>query len=213
MKTMLRIICLFAGLACAAGLLPGCGDDETTDVSMEGTEMVDITGKSVLMIIACKDFRDEELIKPKAVLEEKGVTVKIACSTLDPVGGILETTALPDLLIGDVNVDDYIGVIFVGGSGATEYFDDPVAHKIAIDTLAKGKVLGAICIAPATLARAGVLKGVKATCHPSQKDELKKHGAKFTGTQVEVDGKIVTASGPDVSKIFGEYFADTLRGL
>jgi len=64
-------------------------------------------------------------------------------------------------LISKINIDNYDAVVFVGGGGATEYFNDSIAHKIVKESIAKGKVLAAICIAPNILANAGVLKGKK----------------------------------------------------
>jgi putative intracellular protease/amidase len=51
----------------------------------------------------------------------------------------------------------------VGGQGASIYYDNPKAHVIARETLRSGKLLGAACLAPATLAKAGVLRGKTAT--------------------------------------------------
>ena len=57
-------------------------------------------------------------------------------------------------------MEDYDAVIFVGGPGSSEYWDDPKAHSIAEETVAADKIPGAICIA--SLAKSGVLKGKKA---------------------------------------------------
>jgi len=58
------------------------------------------------------------------------------------------------------------------------------------------EVLGAICIAPVTLAKAGVLEGKRATVWKSEGETLKEHGADYTGASMEADGKIITADGP-----------------
>ena len=65
----------------------------------------------------------------------------------------------PDMLVGNVKEEDFDGVVFIGGGGAAEYFDNPVAHKLAKGFFEHGKLTSAICIAPATLANAGVLNG------------------------------------------------------
>jgi protease I len=62
------------------------------------------------------------------------------------------------------------------------------------------------------LANAGLLKGVKATCYPSQEANLKDKGAHFTGLAVERDGLIITADGPKAAKAFGEKIAEALKG-
>jgi protease I len=171
---------------------------------------VDLGGRKVVMIIASRDFRDEELQKPKSVIEQRGAQVTIACSTLGVVTGVKGMKVTPDILLDQVKVEDYDAVIFVGGPGSSEYWDDPKAHSIAKETVAADKILGAICIAPVTLANAGVLEGKKATVYSSEKGRLEASGAIYTGADVEVDGKIITGNGPGAAEEFGEAIARTL---
>ncbi len=168
-------------------------------------------GKKALMVIASQDFRDEELLTPKEVLESKGVKVTIASSSLDTATGMLGAKVKPEVLIENVNVNDFEAVIFVGGAGAREYFNNPVALKIARDAYKRGKLVGAICIAPRILSEAGVLKGKKATVYSSEAKALKAKGAICTGRDVEVDGKVVTASGPQAAERFGKTVVNLLK--
>ncbi|HOJ15679.1 MAG: DJ-1/PfpI family protein [Caldisericia bacterium] len=170
-----------------------------------------LVGKSVLMIIASNNFRDEEYLHPREVLENEGAKITIASSTKKEATGMLGTKVVPDILIDEVNIDDYDAVIFVGGSGANEYWENEKAHEIAKKAYEKSKVIGAICIAPVTLARAGLLKGKKATVYTSEIENIKKEGAIYTGNSVEVDGKIVTGNGPTAAKEFGEKIAELLK--
>ncbi len=166
----------------------------------------------VVMLIGHRDFRDEELLTPKRLLEENGAAVLIASSDLSPAKGMLGATVTPDLLVKDVKVADYDAVVFVGGTGAQEYWDDPAAQQIARDAVAQDKVLGAICLAPVTLANAGVLKGKKATVWPSEGAKLKAKGADYTGVKVQVDGRIITANGPEAAEEFGKAVLKALQG-
>lgn len=89
-----------------------------------------------------------------------------------------------------------------GGGGATEYFNDSIAHRIVKESIAKGKVLAAICIAPNILANAGALEGKKATCfYP--KNIIDK-GAIYTRESVEQDGKIITGKKPQAAQDFAK---------
>jgi len=164
----------------------------------------------VAMIIAPDQFRDEEYAEPKAVFERRGhetVTLSVAPG---PCRGKLGMMARADTALRDANADDFDAVVFVGGGGSSVFFDDPDAHEIARSALAAGKVVGAICIAPSTLARAGMLEGKRATCFPTQEGDLAQHGATYTGEPVEVSGNIVTASGPEAATDFGNRIADLL---
>jgi len=160
--------------------------------------------KKALLIIARQDFRDEELFTPMDILKNSGYKVVVASSSLNEAKGMLGGRVKPDILIKDVNVSEYKIVAFIGGGGAQEYFNDPIAHKIAQEAVKENKVLGAICIAPVTLANAGVLKGKKSTVWSSEGAALKQKGAIFTGKDVEIDGEIITASGPKAAKSFAE---------
>jgi protease I len=170
-----------------------------------------LQGKGILMIIAHRDFRDEEYQEPRQIFEVRGATITVASSSLEIAKGALGAQVKPGLLLKDVAVGDYDAVVFVGGPGAQEYWDDPVAHAIAQDAVAQGKVLAAICIAPTTLARAGVLKGRNATVFSSEAEALKACGANYTDAGVERDGLIITANGPQAAAEFAEEIAKVLE--
>jgi protease I len=171
-----------------------------------------LKGKTVLMVIAKSKFRDEEYLEPRKALESEGASITVASSSLDTAEGMLGLKVKPDILISDVKESDYDGIVFVGGGGAKEYFDSPVAHNLAQSFYNHGKLTSAICIAPAILANAGLLKEKKATSFPSSEGMLKAKGAVFTGNGVESDGKIVTGVGPEAAKKFGEKLVEILTG-
>ena len=178
---------------------------------MGESAMQSVKGKKAVMIIAQNNFRDEELLKPKEVLEKNGVIVTVASSSLKESTGMLGAKVKPDILFTNINVADYDAVIFVGGSGASEYWDNPTAHKIANEANNAKKIVGAICIAPVTLAKAGLLKDKKATTFSSTINDIKSAGAKYTGAEVEIDGNIITASGPAAAQKFGETIVKALN--
>jgi protease I len=115
-----------------------------------------------------------------------------------------------DVDIKDVNVSKYDAVVFIGGTGAKTYFNDPAAHRIAKDAYDAGKVVAAICIAPSILANAGILKGLKATAFSSESSNIAAKSAGYTGRDVTVDGRVVTANGPGAARKFGNEIARLL---
>ena len=166
--------------------------------------------KTALLVIAQEIFRDEEYARPKAVLEAHGVTVTTASLQPGPARGKLGMTAVADVALATAAARQWDCVAFIGGAGASVFFDDPDAHALARDTLASGAVVGAICIAPSILARAGLLQGVPATAFASQHDDLVEHGALWEPGPVVVSGRIVTANGPDAAQEFGQRLAELL---
>lgn len=167
--------------------------------------------KKALLIIAPENFRDEELFETKKVLEAAGIKTEVASSQTGVIKGMLGGTQEARKTLFEVNVSDYQAIVFVGGSGASVYFDDALALAIAEEAVRQGKVLAAICIAPSILANAGVLRGKKATAFPSEKENLMNKGADYTGEPVTVDDKIVTASGPAAARDFGWKIVELLQ--
>jgi len=180
------------------------------NASQGGENMAKLKGKKAVMIIAEKNFRDEELFEPKKILEAEGVKVIVASTSFNTARGMLGGKVKPDMLLSEIKVDDYDAIIFVGGSGASQYWNDSLAHNIAKEAVEKNKVLGAICIAPVTLANAGVLTGKKATVWPSERGKIEARGAIYTGESVQIEGKIITAEGPQAARKFGEAIAKAL---
>jgi len=164
----------------------------------------------VLMVIAPDQFRDEEYSHPKEVLEGLGATVTTASVAPGPCRGKLGMLARATVALSEADPADYDALLLVGGAGASIYFDDLDAHTLAKEMYASGKVVGAICIAPSILARAGLLRRKNATAFASQHDDLVAHGAVWTGAPVQVDGSIVTANGPAAARDFGLAIADLL---
>ena len=166
--------------------------------------------KKVVMIIAQDGFRDEEFLQPKEILERNGIEVKVASGSLQQATGMLGAKVRPDILVSDINIRDFDAIVFVGGVGASQYWDDPVAQKLAQDAISTNRIVAAICIAPVTLAKAGILNGKRATVFSSEAGQLKAAGAKYTGRPVEKDGNIITASGPSAA---GEFAEEVSRAL
>lgn len=189
--------------------LAGCGGRSSTSAGRQVVHSP-LTGKRILMVIAPKQFRDEELFVPREYFLVRGAEVTVASSATGEIRGMLGRTFSPDAKLADVLAADFDAVIFVGGSGAEVYFNDPVAHKLAVDAEADGKVLGAICIAPAILANAGVLDGRSVTSFASVRKILVAGGARVMDSSCVREGRIVTADGPAAAKEFASDIAKAL---
>lgn len=172
--------------------------------------------KKIAMIIAFKDFQDQEYFDTKEVLESRGAKITTCSSSLGMAIGKYGGEVDIEMKLDELNVENFDAIVFIGGPGASNYIDDVRCQQIAKETLTQNKVLGAICIAPAILAKAGVLQGKKATVWTSPLDKstakiLKDNGANYQEQDVVVDGKIVTADGPAAAKKFGQAIAKLLE--
>ncbi len=179
--------------------------------------LVMITGKKIAMFVAFKDFQDQEYFNTRQVLEKQGAQIFNFSSSLGRAIGKYGGEVEIDKKIEDINVGDFDAVVFIGGSGAFNYIDNEGCHQITKESIIQDKVLAAICIAPAILAKAGVLQGKKATIWTSALDKsaakiLKDGGADFQDEDIVIDGKIITANGPAAAEKFGQAIVKTLSG-
>jgi len=174
------------------------------------------SSKKIAMLIAFKDFQDQEYFNTKEVLESGGAVITTLSASLGQAVGKYGGEVKIEKKLEELDVKDFDAVVFIGGSGAFNYIDNSKCHQIAREAAKQDKVLGAICIAPAILAKAGVLREKKATVWTSSLDRsaekiLKENGADYQDDDVVVDGKIVTANGPAAAKKFGQAIATLLK--
>ena len=149
---------------------------------------------SAVLIVPAVNFRDEEFFGTQRILTEAGIKVTFASSNIGILHGMSGGIVYSEITLDKVRVGDFEAVVFIGGTGATEYFNDSLALEIVKQAAANHKILAAISTAPAILANAGVLKGVRATSFLSERGIMLKGGATYTGTSLERDGLIITSS-------------------
>ena len=86
--------------------------------------------KKILMIIAFRDFRDEEYFLPKEIFEKEGFIVKTASTkkgtALGADGGEVEV----DFSLDEVDVSQFDAILFVGGPGALKYLDNEKSIRL-----------------------------------------------------------------------------------
>jgi protease I len=164
----------------------------------------------VLLLVAPRDFRDEELFDTMAELEHAGHRCVVASRAAGKCKGARGGAVVATVAHADADASGYDAVVFVGGTGAHTYFDDAAALGLARDAWEANKVVGAICIAPTILARAGLLADKRATVFGSEVEALRAGGAHYEGPGVVTDGSIVTASGPDQARAFGKALVKAL---
>ena len=160
--------------------------------------------KKILMVIAPENFRDEELLVPKGYFEGKGIEVAVASTRAGKCTGSRGAVVESELTLDELDVSEFDGVLFVGGGGTPVIRKEARAIEIAQEAAGGRKVLGAICWATTTLAKAGVLEGKNATLWVGPDSEfgmgtdeyIESRGATYVAEGVVVDGKIATADGP-----------------
>lgn len=168
-----------------------------------------VLNKKIAIIIAFRDFRDKEYFIPKEILKKVNFEIKTVSTELGKAVGADGGEVEVDLRLEELKIDNFDVVLFIGGPGALGYLDNQVSYQIAKETISKNKILGAICIAPAILAKSGVLFGKRATVWSSVLDKkpikiLEENGAIYEDKPVVIDGNIITANGPSAAEEFAQ---------
>jgi len=161
----------------------------------------------VLIAVAEEGFRDEEYSIPRGIIEKAGHKVVVTSTGSGPAKGKLGLIVEPDITLAKVNPLEYDAIVIPGGPGSPKYlWPSQRLQSITKSIYEKGGVVAAICLAPVVLARAGILKGKKCTVYPTHESlvEMQKGGCSLQDMDVVVEGKVITANGPDAARAFGE---------
>lgn len=177
-----------------------------------------LQGKKVVIVIAPEEFRDEEFAQPHAALNLAGADVTVASVEEGKCYGSRGSVVHATMSLAEASTKQWDAVVFVGGAGGQIYVNDLTAHILARQAVENGAVLAAICMAPAILAHAGILKGLEATAFVDRADELRRYGAIYKEYPVveaknQVNGApVITGNGPEAAFAFGQTVVNALRG-
>lgn len=206
-NVLIKVICFAMSLSMVLGAFV-CGPINTVSAKETSTQ------KKVLMVIAPKDFEDCEVVEPMAILKANGAKVTIASTTTDTAIGINGFKITPDIKISNAKADDYDAIVLPGGTGViSTLWDNEELRTLLQQFNSQNKIVAAMCAAPPTLAKAGILKGKTVTMFPWEDGikELTTRGAIYVNEETVTDGNIVTGKNPAASKSFGLAICDALK--
>jgi len=176
-----------------------------------GEKTMGLQNKKIVMVIAPQDFRDQEYNEPRQILADQGAEITTASLNIGESTGADGTKVKIDQQIQDIKAENFDAIVFIGGPGMIGLTNNEDFKTKAQEFFEADKLTTAICIAPEILANAGILKGKKATVSEDAKNTLINNGAEYTGNDVEIDGKIITANGPSAAKKFGEKIVENIQ--
>lgn len=189
----------------------GCAVMQSLDNRGLEESNMSLENKKVLMVVAQKGFQETEYGEPRKILEEAGAEIKVASFEKGAAVGAENLVIRADFGAEDVNPEDFNAVAFIGGSGMVSLVNDKRFVNLAKKFNDAEKIVSAICIAPMILANADLLNDKNATIHKSASEEFKNKGVNYKEEDVVVDGKFITASGPNAARGFGEALVDALK--
>jgi protease I len=177
--------------------------------------MADLSSAHVL-IIATDGFEQDELFKPRQALLDAGVKVTLASDKTDPIQGMKHDvkgdTITPDLLLDDVDTEDYTALLLPGGVANPDTLRmNDRAVEIVEEFADDEKLIAAICHAPWLLIEADVVDGRRMTSWPSLRTDLANAGADVVDEAVVVDGPFITSRKPDDIPAFNQALLEALQ--
>jgi len=168
--------------------------------------------RTILVYLPQQLFNEQEFEPTLRRISLAGVETRLAAADSGVAVSMSQLVVGLDLALRDVNVADYAGLVMIGGSGAAVYWDDSLLQTKCREFASGEKIVAAIGIAPVTLARAGLLKGRRATVFRDRTtvDWLRQAGAKYSFNGVVADRNIITAASSEEARAFGQAIASAV---
>ncbi len=165
-----------------------------------------------VLVILAPQFEEIEAVTPIDYLRRADISVTSA-----GLNGVTVTSARgllvqADMVFSDAKDKLYDAIVVPGGKGAWTIADTPEACSWIIRHYQAGKIIAAICAAPALVLgkSCGLLSGKRYTCYPGLEKEAGS-GTYMNNTVVE-DGTIITARGAGAAGLFSLALIRALAG-
>jgi protein deglycase len=172
-----------------------------------------------IITILAPGFEETEAVVIIDLLRRAQITVTVLGLEIREVKGAHDITIIADDVFSAFN-NPFDGIVLPGGQpGTRNLAAAPRLLDLIRETNRRKALCAAICAAPTVLAKAGILKGVIATCFPGMEKELS--GAAFIEQPVVRDNNIITSRGvgtaipfalENIAYLAGKETADRIAG-
>jgi 4-methyl-5(b-hydroxyethyl)-thiazole monophosphate biosynthesis len=165
-----------------------------------------------ICILLAKGFEESEAVVPADLLKRLGVNVVFtSINDNKEVKGTHGFTLIADTTINNISADNFDVLMLPGGlPGSTNLRDNKNVITLVQNAYKEGKIISAICAAPIVLKDAGIADNKRITGYPDCEQLSQKYEFSFTGNDVEVDGKIITAKALGKAHLFAFAIAKAL---
>lgn len=165
-----------------------------------------------ILIFVDDGYEDLEFWYPKIRLEEEGAVLDVAAAQRRVYHGKYGYPAPADVAFGDVDASAYDALVIPGGHAPDRIRRSKTAVAVVKEMVRAKKPVAAICHGPQVLISAGALRGKRATCFESIKDDVMNAGAEYVDAEVVVDGGVITSRTPADLPAFCRAIIATMSG-
>lgn len=167
--------------------------------------------KKAIILIA-EGFEEIEAISCIDILRRGGIEVLVSGINSLQIKGSRGITVVADKLLKDSGIDFDACIIPGGSQGAENLAKSKEVKDFILTINAQGKIIAAICAAPAAvLTPTGILKGKHVTGYPGKEEEFDKDTI-YSQEKVVVDSNIITSQGPATAIEFALTILTKLTG-
>lgn len=179
---------------------------------------MNLTSKNILIVIPKSQFQEQELFDTLEVLKAAGPRILVLSKSGQEAVGMNKTRFTPDGVLVDWDKQEGVSkkfdaVLVMGGKGAPKsLWNDDILPQILTDHFRAERVIGAIGLGVAVLARTSLLS-YEAAGPEDEKflSELEAAGLTHAHPSVVQDGKVITASGPEAATEFAHTIISALE--
>ena len=164
------------------------------------------------LIILAPGFEEIEAVTVIDILRRARVEVTVAGLGAIEIKGSRGIVIKADKQLSED--DNYFCACILpgGGQGANNLAASNIVKNILITMNQAGKIIAAICAAPAVvLSPLGLLDNKAATCFPGMEDAFER-GTNFKAERVVVDGNMITSRAPGTALEFALTLVEKLMG-
>ena len=208
---------IFVFLAILLLLMAACTAEPDNIENEEGDTAADqeIGLQKVIIVVAMENYQPKELWPVYDTLQSEGFDITVAGSQEGTAKSGADSIDI-DSAFSEISAEDYSGIIVIGGPGVKKLWDNSELHALISNIFGNGGVAAAICLAPLTLANAGVLKDGSSACWYNDSDidsSMSELGVSDSGQDVTVNERVVTGNGPGAAQEFADKVVEELKTL
>ncbi len=207
---------IFVFLALSLLLMAAC-TKKTDNIQNEYTnaaeQQEDI--QKVIIVVAMDNYQPKELWPVYDTLMFEGFEITVAGSKTGTAKSGADSIDI-DAVFSEISAADYSGIVVIGGTGVKNLWDNEDLHALIDAVYGNGGVAAAICLAPLTLANAGVLKSGSSACWYNENEidsRMSELEISDSGKDITVIERVITGNGPGAAQEFADEIIEKLKSL